>query len=301
MKQKILIFGGEGMVGSRFVELNQDQFEVIAPLASETDLLNIEQSTRTIKGSAAPVVVNFAAFTDVGKAEEDKGNRDGLAYRLNVESVKDLSAACKKDDKYFIQISTEYVFDGKKAEGLYTEEDTPSPINWYGQTKFLGEQAALESGCECLIARISMPYRARFDPKKDIARRFLEMLQKGQEIHGCTDAVNTVTLIDDIAYGLGALLKKRPTGIIHLAAVDSISPYNFACLIAEKFNLDQKLVKPVTLEEYSKNSPVSLLKNSGLSSAKFGKEYGEGILHSVEEGLEIFKKQLIPIQSGLTG
>jgi len=291
-KLKILIFGGSGLVGSRFVELYEEHFDLIVPAEAEVDLLNKEQLKDSVLKSDTDIILNFAAFTDVGKAEVEKGDQTGLVYKLNALAVKNLADLCKDLAKHLVQISTEYVFGGDKSGGLYNEKDEPKPINWYGQTKYFGEEFVQNSGCFYTIIRISMPYRAQFEGKKDLARTFLEMLQEGREIFGCTDVINTPTFIDDIAQGLKLILEKEPGGILHIASVDSISPYNFARSIAEKFNLNETLVKPITFEEFIKGRPAALLKNSGLDSLKFRKEFSKEILHTVDEGLKIFQKQV---------
>lgn len=290
--KKVLVFGSSGLVGSRIIELNKNNPDFILPSETEVDLLNPEQLKKSVLESGAKIILNLAAFTNVGKAEEEKGDEKGLVYKLNSLAVKNLADICKESDKHLIQISTEYVFSGNKEEGLYKEEDKPEPVNWYGQTKYYGEQFVQNSGCQFTLVRFSMPYRANFLEKGDIARTFLKMLRNGQEIFGCVDVINTPTFIDDIAQGLKLILEKEPGGIIHLASCDSINPFSFAKLIAQKFNLDESLVKEITLEEFSKGRSAPLLKNSGLDVAKFRGMFGEGILHTVEEGVTIFKKQV---------
>lgn len=290
---EVLVIGSSSMIGSRFIELNGNQFTFATPAEGELNVLDSESIAKVIGKSSSSVVINFAAFTNVGKAEEEKDNEDGLCYKLNAGAVKTLADECKKTGKHLVQISTEYVFNGTKTDGLYNEQDQPSPINWYGRTKYLGERFISESGCKFTIARLTMPYRAKFDGKKDLVRGFLGMLKEGKEIFGCTDVINTPTFIDDIAKGLGLVINKELEGIIHLSSGDEISPFNFACTIAQEFGLDKNLVKPITFEEFSKGRPAPLLKNSGLDNIRFKKEFGEGILHNVNSGLEILKTQML--------
>ena len=92
---KILLFGGSGLVGSRFISLQKSDFEIDAPGADKIDILNAEKVSQYIDSSNADSVINFAAFTQVEKAEEEKGNKDGIIYRLNALGAKNIADACR--------------------------------------------------------------------------------------------------------------------------------------------------------------------------------------------------------------
>jgi dTDP-4-dehydrorhamnose reductase len=288
---KILVFGGSGLVGSKFIEQGKE-FTFESPSLDEVDLLDSDQISQAIANFNGEVVINFAAFTNVDGAEEENGNRDGLVYRLNSLAPKNIAKFCKQNKKYFLQISTDYVFDGKKDDSPYTEEDRPNPINWYGKTKFFGEEFVIEEGGEFLIARLSMPFSSHYIEKSDIARSFLKLLQSGNEIRAIADQKITPVLVDDLASALTILIKEKETGIFHLVSSDSTTPYEFAKNIAKIFSLNENLVKTTTFADYSTSVSAPRLKNSWLSSQKFNKKFGEDILHSVKGALEIFRNQI---------
>ena len=287
--KKVIIFGGSGLVGSRFIELKKKSFEILAPDAAEVDILEKDQIKSYFTENPAESVINFAAYTNVEEAEKQKDDRGGLCFKINAVGAKNVAEACRDLDKYLIHISTEYVFDGTKENSPYTEEDTPNPINWYGKTKHFGEQFITQTGGKSVIVRISMPYSPFYDFKKDVARFFLEELKNSREVKAIEDQRVTPTLVDDIADALGLLLEKSSTGIYHVSATDSVSPLEFAKTIAETFKLDYQLIGSVKFEEYSRSKNAQLLKYSWLNPTKFEKEFGEGILHSVEEDLQLFK------------
>lgn len=290
--KKILVFGGSGLVGSKFIDLNSNKFNIISPLVTEIDILNKDQISKAIEDSNPDSIINFAAFTDVEKAEEQQGNEEGLCFQINVQGAKNVAQAAKDADKYLIHISTEYVFDGLKEDSPYTEEDKPNPINWYGQTKFIGEQFVLETGGKAMILRISMPFSAYYELKKDVARFFLEQLKMSNQLKAVEDQRITPTLTGDIANALNVLLNNQTTGVCHVCSKDSVSPLEFAKTIAETFNLDYSLISSISLDEYNKNKNAKLLKYSWLNSAKFSQEFGDDILHTVKESLVIFKKEI---------
>lgn len=289
---RVLIFGGSGLVGSKFINLYSKNFEISAPDASSVDILNKDQVTKVTQEFNPDVVINFAAYTQVEQAESQKDDKNGICYLINAVGAKNVAEITKELGKKLIHISTEYVFDGTKEESPYTEEDKPNPINWYGQTKYFGEQFIVESGCLATIVRICMPFSAFYELKKDIVRFFLEKLQKGEEIKAIEDQRITPTLVDDIAAVLKILIETDSNGLYHVSSTDSVSPLEFAKTIAETFKLNYSLISPINFDEYNKTKMVKMLKFSWLNPAKFEKEFGEGILHTVKEGLVIFKKEI---------
>jgi len=79
------------------------------------DLTNFSMVEDFILKKKPDIIINTAAITDVDKCETEKD----IAYRVNVEVVKHIVRVVRVIEAYFIQISTDYVFDGQK--GLYKE------------------------------------------------------------------------------------------------------------------------------------------------------------------------------------
>ncbi len=290
--KKVLVFGGSGLVGSKFIDLYKTIFEISAPDVSEVDILNKDQIAKVVEKFDPDSIVNFAAYTQVEEAEIQKDNQNGICYQVNALGAKNIAGVSKNFDTHLVHISTEYVFDGTKENSPYTEEDKPNPINWYGQTKLKGEQFVLDNGSKAVVMRISMPFSSHYELKKDIARFFLEQLKKGSQIKAIEDQRVTPTLVNDIANALKVLMENQSTGIYHVSSRDSVSPLEFAKTIAETFHLNYSLINSINFDEFNKNKKAKLLKYSWLNPTKFEKEFGDDILHSVEEGLVIFKKEI---------
>lgn len=289
---KILVFGGGGLVGSRFIELNKLNMEIKAPGAEQVDILNKDQILQIIESFNPDSVINFAAYTNVQEAENQKDEREGICYQINAIGAKNVAEACKLFDKHLVFISTEYVFDGTKEISPYVEDDKPNPVNWYGATKLFGEEYVFGSGCISTIVRISMPFRAKYEIKKDIARFFLEQLKLGNSLKGVDDQNITPTLVDDIVQGLKTILQNKSEGIYHISSKDSVTPLEFAKTIARLFGLSYALIDSITLDEFNKDKKAKFVKYSWLNPQKFEKEFGDDILHTVEEALVIFKQQI---------
>lgn len=284
---KIAVFGGSGLVGSKFLQINSNRFDINAPESSLVDITDYKQVLSFMDKIDAGVVINFAAYTNVEEAEKQKDNKDTVCYQINAIGAKNVADACKTMGKHLIHISTEYVFDGTKSDSPYTEEDKPNPINWYGTTKYFGEEFVKNSGCNFIIVRISMPYSGYYEQKTDIARFFLNELREKKQIRVVKDQNITPILTDDIAGALAATVEKQSFGIYHVASKNHTTPFDFAKLIAQAFNLDASLTVPIQLEEYNQKKQAKLLKNSWLSPFKFEGEFGKGILHTVEESVKL--------------
>lgn len=289
---KLVIFGGAGLVGSRFISLKKDHLEILSPAQEEVNILIKDQISKFLEKNKAEAVINFAAYTQVEEAESQKDDKNGICYQVNAMGAKNVADSCKESGIHLIHISTEYVFDGTKEISPYVEEDKPNPINWYGQTKYFGEQNVLQTGGKNALVRISMPYSPFYEAKLDIARFFLGQLKKGSQITAVDGQRTTPILIDDIVNALSLILEKQSLGTYHVSSTDSVTPLEFAKTIAETFGLDYSLITAVDFETYNKGKIAKLLKYSWLNPTKFERQFGEGILHTVEEGLQLFKNQI---------
>ena len=297
---RVVVFGGSGLVGSSFIENFKDIFEINAPGAEMVDILDKDLVHKAIEDFNPDSVINFAAYTQVEEAEDQLNDKEGICYKINALGAKNVAEVCKQLDKHLIHISTEYVFDGEKEFVPYNEEDSPNPKNWYGQTKYFGEKFVAESGVNAAVARISMPFSPFFSGKKDVARFFLQQLKDGNKIRTIEDQNISPTIVLDIVKGIKVLIDNKASGIYHISSKDDTTPLDFAKTIAEIFKLDYSLINSVSLEEYNKNKKGKLLKNSSLNPTKFEKEFGDDILHTIDEALLIFKEQIENLKSGLT-
>ncbi len=293
-KIKIIGTGLSGLVGSRIVELLANRYQFVDfSLVSRVDILNNKLLEEAFdKHQDARVVLHLAAFTDTVAAHDQRGDKKGLCYQLNVLGTKNIISQCQKRHQRLIYFSTDFVFSGKK-DGAYIENDQPDPIDWYGQTKHEAEQEVLASGLSAVIARIAFPYRAQFAPKQDLVRRIIAGLEDNSLYPMFADQIITPTLIDDIAQGVNHFLSANNKGIFHLVGSESLSPYQLAQKIAQKFNFDTRLVKKGSLEDYQKSLPPDSRpwqKNLALSNKKIS---SLGVVMSgVDEGLLKMKKQI---------
>lgn len=292
IKPQVIGIGLNGLVGSRIAELLKDQIEFI-PLGRSTglDITNPQTLKVFHDYPNADFVLNLAAKADVDGCEKDKELEElGDAWKMNVQGAENVANASLEAGKKLIYISTDFVFDGEKAEGdSYSEQDPPNPINWYGVTKHEGEKRVQESGVDHIILRLAYPFRAKFEQKEDFVRFIKGRLEKGVEIKIVSDQIFCPTFLDDFAQAVGILTEKDASGIFHAVGGDSITPYATSLVIAETFGLDKSLIAKTTREEFFKDRAPRPF-NLSLSNDKI-KELGVK-MRGFEESLQSVKSQL---------
>lgn len=280
----VLATGLDGLVGSRFIDLYSDEYNITnLSLSTGIDITNSDQVMEVFNESAAPVCIHLAAFTDTAAAHAENGDTEGLCYRVNVTGTKAVVDAARATGKYLIHISTDYVFDGMK-DTPYTETDTPKPIEWYGQTKYLAEQLVTASKIPAAIIRIAFPYRTSFEAKADLLAKTLNGIQQRTLYPQFSDTLITPTFIDDIAHVLNLFIEKRPTGIYHAVGSTSLSNYSFALAVAEAFHEDPTVIKQGSLTEFLQTSSRPYQRYLALSNEKLTSEL-EYHMATLEEGL----------------
>jgi dTDP-4-dehydrorhamnose reductase len=257
MKTKIIGTGLSGLVGSRIVELLKSKYEFI-DFSLDTGVSILDKNslaTAFKKHQDAVAVLHLAAFTDTNTAWEQRGDKSGICYQLNVNGTQNVLELAQKYNQYLIYVSTDFVFDGAKNTP-YVETDEPSPIEWYGETKYLGEKIILDSDYQnYAITRITYPYRASFESKPDLIRKILGKLQNNEIVKLFSDQTCTYTFIDDIAHAFDKFVKNKYFGIYHLVGSSSHSPFKMAKLVVQTFGFDEALVQASSLEDYIKSQP----------------------------------------------
>lgn len=298
---KIVITGSTGLIGSRFIELLFETHELF-PLSSSkgVDITNKKAIKDFMADVSADAIIHLAAKTNVDDCEADKDNDmkvlsvDSLfdikvkdidytnwegektAFAINTIGTKNLYEVAKEQGLKFIYISTDFVFSGNNDTN--DETSIPSPVNWYGATKYLGETVI---GEDDLIVRISFPYGHMSPVKKDLVWGFVDLLSNKETVSIIDDQIITPTFIDDVVYGINFLLKKEAQGIYHLTGSSSLSPYDVAQKIKKEKNLSVNITASKLADVYRERAPrpfKSVLKNDKLVHLGFTpKSFDEGL------------------------
>lgn len=204
------------------------------------DIRNQVGLKEVINSTSPDLVVNLAAMTNVDACEKNPK----LAGEINVAGLQHI---CDSFSGKIIQLSTDYVFDGKA--GPYNEEDQVSPLSIYGKTKLAAEHILLDSNLNNLVVRGNVLY----DYSSHINASFLNWvvlsLKEGKEIKVVEDQYNNPTWTQSMADIIHLCISNNINGIIHWGDADHLSRYDFSKIIAEKFSLDSSLIIPISTEE----------------------------------------------------
>jgi len=248
-KIKVLVTGASGLVGSRFVELAKN-YQFITPEYPDFDLTNESLVKKVIDETNPEWIVNFAAFTDVNAAEGQMGDESGLAWKVNVEGVKNLLKAFPSNK--IIQISTDMVFPGSiEYPGPYSENDktpdTKDNLTWYGWTKNRAEKEILGHGGTVL--RIIYPVRAHYEQKLDYLHTSLKKFTDGTMYPLFNDQQICISFIDEVAQTLQKIIDTDSTGIFHCCS-DTTTPFELISFTVDQLGGDASTIKSASIFDF---------------------------------------------------
>jgi dTDP-4-dehydrorhamnose reductase len=223
------------------------------------------------------VVIHSGAISKPDECEKDQWQ----AYVTNVEGTVTMLTNAEAYKSFFIFLSTDFIFSGEK--GMYTEEDEPGPVNYYGQTKLEAEEAVKEYPFDWSIVRTVLVYGSpQPGGKGNILSVVKEKLEKGEEYSVFNDQLRTPTHIDDLVNGIIAIINKKATGVYHLSGEEVLTPFDMACRLADHLGLNTSLIKKVTAGEFVQ--PAKRPAKTGFDISKAKRELGFQPI-SFEEGL----------------
>lgn len=253
---RVFVIGGSGLVGTNIVEYCRDADLTVRgtynTTATETgdrqlDKTNTDETYEEITNYEPDVVIDTAAFHAVDACERERAN----AWAVNAAGTRNAALAADNAGAHFVYLSTDYVFRGDPADAPYTENDPVSPLNYYAQTKYAGEQAA-KIADTATVLRPSVVYGIAND---NFLTWALGELQEGNELDIVDDQVSTPTYAPDLARVCVEVADKGLTGVFHAAGPESISRYAFTVILAEAYGYDPDLVCPISTEELGQEAP----------------------------------------------
>ena len=282
----VFITGAYGQLGETCINYLKSYFNINSAGRHSSDdgiQLDITDSKITEKlvvDIRPDVILNLAAMTNVDGCETDPE----MAEAINVDGVKNL---CKSFDGHFIQISTDYVFDG--VEGPYGEDDGTNPISVYGQTKLAADEWLTENHVKTTILRANVVYGYTKQTKASFVKWVVDSLSDGKPIRVVDDQWNNPTWTHSVASVIKVLIETEAFGLYNYGDKGYMNRFEFAQLIAKVFELDPSLISPISTVELNQPAPRPL--KSGLKTEKI--ESALGIVpKSVETCLQEIRKQL---------
>lgn len=296
---KILITGSNGLLGQKLLhKLRSDNTVSLIATSKGKNRVTIQDGyayiplditikkdvERVIKEEKPNVVINTAAMTNVDLCEEKRSECDAL----NVDAVGYLAHVCDIINAHIIQISTDFIFDGKN--GPYTEEDKPNPLSYYGNSKLKSEQLLKSHHVKWTILRTIVVFGVAENLSKgNIVLWAKDALAKGDPLNIIDDQFRAPTLAEDLADICILAAKKEAFGVFNASGKDIMSVYEIVERIAKHYgNSTDNLrkISTATLQQTALRPP-----KTGFILDKSQRELGYNP-HSFEECLTIVDQQL---------
>ena len=283
---KVLVTGSNGLLGQKLSDLLlKENVDFMATGQGDNrypkkmnyqsmDITNLEDYS-VIEDYKPSVIINTAAMTNVDLCESE----NKACMELNVHSVEKLVSVANKIGAQLIHLSTDFIFDGKKS--MYTEDDKPNPLSFYGNSKYLAEQYIIQNSHNYSIVRTVLVYGIVADMSRtNIVLWAKGALEKQQEIKVVNDQFRTPTLAEDLAMGCYLIAQQKANGIFHIAGKDYMSIYELVQRVAKHYGLSTDCMTAsdsTTLNQPAKRPPIT-----GLDISKAIKQLGYAP-HSFEQ------------------
>lgn len=205
---KVLVTGANGQLGYDVLkELKRQNIEYYGARRQDFDIVDFEATENFISNYMPDVIIHCAAYTAVDKAEDEQG----LCYLVNASATENIAEICRKINAKMLYISTDYVFDGTK-DGFYKVDDKPNPINVYGKTKLLGEQAVQRILNKYFIVRISWVFG---EHGNNFVKTMLRLGNERKEISVVADQYGSPTYTANLAPLLVEMIQTDKYGVYH--------------------------------------------------------------------------------------
>jgi dTDP-4-dehydrorhamnose reductase len=245
---KVLVTGTTGQLGSevaaRFKQLGR---EVVAADRRVLDFLQPAQAAAVIRAQQPDWVINCAAYTQVDRAESEPDQ----AFIINRDTPAQLAQAVAEYDGQFLQLSTDFVFDGTQTRP-YVEDDATRPLGVYGRSKLEGEQAVQRALPNAVIVRTAWVYGVH---GHNFVKTMLRLATAGTPLRVVSDQRGTPTWTRDIVAAIVALVDQQASGVFHFTAAGETSWHGFASAILEEaanagFTIKTKKIEPIATTDY---------------------------------------------------
>ena len=255
---KVLVTGYGGQLGYDVVKEGAKRgLEMIGTTSRDLNITDENRVSEYIHKLKPDAIIHCAAYTAVDKAEDDQES----CYDVNVNGTKYLAKAAKEMNAKFVYISTDYVFDGE-GEIPFSENSTPNPIGYYGETKYQGEQIVQSLLDEWFIVRISWVFGINGN---NFIKTMLRLSETRDELNVVGDQYGSPTYTFDLARLLIDMVQTDRYGVYHASNEGFCTWADFATEIFKLSNREVK-VNAISTEEYPTRAVRP--KNSRMSKEK---------------------------------
>ncbi|KKQ45581.1 MAG: dTDP-4-dehydrorhamnose reductase [Candidatus Moranbacteria bacterium GW2011_GWC2_37_8] len=292
--KKVLIIGANGMLGQELANIfkSDSEYKVTAWDFNKIDITDETQVKEKISKLNPEIIINSAAYNAVDLCEKDKAEF-AKAKMLNGKAPGYLAKIAKKLDATFVHYSTDYVFSGMPEipepagcagscsscslhEGFvpqlgFDENAIPEPVQNYGKTKLMGEDAVQRNGEKYYIIRLSKlfgkPAKSK-TAKKSFFDVMLEVGKKNKEVKVVDEETSCFTYAPDLAKKTKEIIEsEKPYGIFHVSNADACTWYEAVVELYKMTKIKTKVI-PVSSDEFPRPAArpyVSSLINTKLN------------------------------------
>jgi len=272
MERPVCVVGGSGQIGGWLIQqftagghpvistYHQHPLSDALPLDA-TDAGQVHALMARLKPSVIINSLNAKGGTDACEMDP------ALAQRAHFETAQHLANAAREVNAKFVQISTDYVFDG--SSGPYREDDVPAPLSRLGRAKLEAEQYIRAQSPEALIIRTSFVFSwTPGSATKNFVMQLLDNERAGTVMPVPVDQVGNVTYAPNFAQALVELVERKAAGIFHVAGTTRCSKYEWALKVAEYFGLRRELIRGVSTATLGQAGPRPLQSGFHLQKAQ---------------------------------
>lgn len=291
--ESLLITGGSGFLGANLALMASFYWKTYVTyhsspirdkrlgVALHLDIKNRDEVEKIVYKISPKVIIHAAAITNSDFCVEHQK----LAWEVNVNGTKNIVSAAKLVKARLIYISTDLVFKGDK--GLYSEEDIPAPLCYYGKTKLEGEKIVSSLSSNYCIARTSLIYGWSLNSSKCFVEIMIDNLNNGREVRVFMDEYRTPIYVKNLCEILIELAKREDLqGLYHICGSQRLSRFELGLKLSKIFDFNKDLIIPISVDDFSfkdKRPKDCSMRNDKAKSVLKTKFW------SVEEGLKNMK------------
>lgn len=252
---KVAVTGCKGQLGADLTaEMEKRNLQAAGIDIDTVDITDYEALEAFIEAEKPDAVVHLAAYTAVDKAEQEKEK----CALINVKGTENIAKICGKKGIKLLYTSTDYIFGGE-GDTPFETDSSPAPCNYYGLTKYEGEQAVKKHCPQHFIVRISWVFGVH---GKNFVYTMLRLAENNREIRVVNDQTGSPTFTPDISKLICDMIATDKYGVYHATNEGFCTWAEFAAEIMRRAGKDTKIL-PISTEQYP--TPAKRPRNSRLS------------------------------------
>lgn len=275
---RVLILGAGGLLGRALVATCTGAGRPFVALTqAQCDISRTNAVQPAIAAARPTLIVNAAGATDVDRCERDPI----WARRVNAFGPMLLAREARAIGARFVHISTDYVFDGERADGAYVEDDAPNPLSVYAKSKREGERRVLAELPNALCLRTAWLYGPG---GHNFATRIPSLLRDRGQLEAVADQYSSPTAASSLAPWILHSAERARGGVYHVVNPGCLSYYDLARTAATALGIDPARVQPIAAA--SLRLPAPRPRRTPLASTAL---FAEG-LPQLEPAAEVYRR-----------